>query len=185
MELKARLQQRAFTIWLTGLPGAGKTTIASHLLKEFLPLNVKTYLLDGDEIRKGLNKDLGFSLEDRTENIRRVAEVSRILVDSGVITINAFISPSHIMRVLARDVIGRDRFILVYLDCPAEVCEKRDPKGLYAKARREGTQNFTGIANDFEPPTDADIILSTSDTTVEKSVFDLLEFLHHKLGSQI
>lgn len=181
MELKARLQKRAFAIWLTGLPGSGKSTLAEQLQKEMQPLDVKTFSLDGDEVRKGLNKDLGYTLEDRVENIRRVAEVSRLLVNSGVITINAFITPTNKMRDLAREIIGRERFFLIWVDCPLEICEQRDPKGMYAKARKGEIADFTGIADDFETPYDSDLTLDTANTPVEKSVFDLLEFLHKRV----
>ena len=164
------LNQHSRVIWMTGLSGAGKTTIAQHLE---LALNNRGYLtqvLDGDNIRSGINNNLGFSEEDRYENIRRIAEVSKLLMDSGIICINSFISPTNDIREMAKQIIGRENFIEVFIDAPLDVCEQRDVKGLYEKARKGEIKNFTGIDAPFDKPMDADIILHTDKFSVEECV---------------
>ena len=146
------LNQKPLLIWFTGLSGSGKSTLASrteHLLHQ---QGFKTYLLDGDNLRSGLNKDLKFSDEDRIENLRRVGEVSRLMMDAGLIVIAAFISPFEKERQMIRELVGPDNFIEVHVDCPLEVCEKRDVKGLYERARKGEIRNFTGIDSDYEVP---------------------------------
>ena len=155
------LNQHSRVIWMTGLSGAGKTTIAQHLE---LALNNRGYLtqvLDGDNIRSGINNNLGFSEEDRYENIRRIAEVSKLLMDSGIICINSFISPTNDIREMAKGIIGRENFIEVFIDAPLDVCEQRDVKGLYEKARKGEIKNFTGIDAPFDKPMEAEIVLPT------------------------
>lgn len=149
--------QTGKVIWLTGLSGSGKSTLANTLEMKLNQLNKHTYILDGDNLRLGLNKDLGFNEADRVENIRRVAEVARLMMDAGLIVITAFISPYRSERKMARDLIGANNFFEVFVDTPLEVCEQRDPKGLYKKARDGFLKNMTGIDSPYEAPIDAEI----------------------------
>ncbi len=161
------LGQRGAVVWFTGLSGAGKSTLA-NALEEWLNEKGKlTYLLDGDIMRTGLSQDLGFSHDDRMENIRRIAEVSKILVHSGVICISAFISPYRESRELARRVIGEDDFYVIYVSTPLAVCEGRDPKGLYMKARQGVIPEFTGVSSPYEEPVDPNLILDTSQHDID------------------
>ncbi len=169
------LNQRAVMIWFTGLSGSGKSTLALALERELYARGFLSRILDGDNIRHGINKNLGFSEEDRMENIRRIAEVSKLFVDTGIITIAAFISPTHRIRSLAADIIGRENFIEVFVDTPLEVCESRDVKGLYKKARRGEIREFTGISSVFEAPEHPDLVIDTSKVPLEESVSRLLE----------
>jgi bifunctional enzyme CysN/CysC len=155
------LNQKGATIWLTGLSGSGKSTVAKDLEKELIERGHLCYILDGDNVRHGLNRDLGFSMEDRKENIRRIAEVAALMNDAGVIVITSFISPYISDRASAREVIGDDSFIEVFIDTPIEICEQRDPKGLYKKARSGEIQQFTGISDPYEAPRDAELIVET------------------------
>lgn len=155
------LGQKGATVWLTGLSGSGKSTIAQQLEKELTEQGHLCYILDGDNVRHGLNRDLGFSMEDRKENIRRIAEVAALMNDAGVIVITSFISPYISDRAAAREVIGDESFIEVFIDTPIEVCEQRDPKGLYKKARSGEIQQFTGVSDPYEAPQDAELTLST------------------------
>jgi bifunctional enzyme CysN/CysC len=164
-------------LWLTGLSGSGKSTIATELERELFNRGCHTYILDGDNIRHGLCSDLGFSHEDRKENIRRIGEVARLLADAGAICITAFISPYRADRDLARKILPRGRFIEVYVNAPVEVCAERDPKGLYAKARSGEIKNFTGVSAPYEPPVNPDIELPTDRLTVPESVAKILEYL--------
>ena len=157
------LGQRGATIWLTGLSGSGKSTVARQLEKDLTDQGHLCYILDGDNVRHGLNRDLGFSMEDRKENIRRIAEVAALMNEAGVIVITSFISPYISDRADAREVIGDDSFIEVFVDTPIEICEQRDPKGLYKKARSGEIQQFTGISDPYEAPQDAEITLPTED----------------------
>lgn len=160
---KVRLQkQKPVTIWLTGLSGAGKSTIARTLENGLLVKEKAVYVLDGDILRKGLSRDLGFSPEDRKENIRRVAEVSRLLNDAGLIVIVALISPYRIDRESAKDIIGADRFIEIYVKASLEICEQRDPKGLYKKARAGLIAEFTGLTAPYEEPSQPQLVLETA-----------------------
>ncbi len=163
------VRQDPKVIWLTGLSGAGKTTIALALEKEIQRKGYFTKVFDGDVIRNGINKDLGFSDADRMENIRRTAEIARLFVDHGLIVICSFISPQKAMRDLAREIIGNERFIEVFVNCPIEVCEKRDVKGLYKKARLGEIKDFTGIGSNYEMPKHADIELRTDLWTIKKT----------------
>jgi adenylylsulfate kinase len=176
-----RLSQKARVIWFTGLSGAGKTTLAKRLEEELFARNYLVQILDGDNIRSGINNNLSFSDEDRRENIRRIAEVSKLFLNCGIIAINSFISPTHDIRHLAMEVIGKDDFIEVYINAPLEVCEERDVKGLYAKARRGEIKDFTGIDSPFEVPEGADIEIHTDQLSIEESVQKLLEFLLPKI----
>src|SRR5207253_9381583 len=164
-------------IWLTGLSGAGKSTIAAELERELFNMGRHVYILDGDNIRHGLGSDLGFSPEDRTENIRRVGEVAKLFAEAGVICITAFISPYRADRDLVRKILPSDRFVEVYVNAPLEICEQRDPKGLYAKARAHEIKEFTGISAPYEAPAKAEIELRTDHLTVPESVAKILEYL--------
>lgn len=171
------LRQRGMMLWFTGLSGSGKSTVAIALERELHSRGLLCRILDGDNIRSGINNNLGFSAEDRVENIRRIAEVGRLFVDTGIITIAAFISPNNQLREMAAEIIGKDDFVEVFVSTPLEECEKRDVKGLYAKARRGEIRNFTGISAPFEAPEHPDITLDTSKLPVEESVKILLDYV--------
>lgn len=164
------LRQRSKVIWFTGLSGSGKTTLARELELRLNRNGYLTQILDGDNIRSGINNNLGFSTEDRSENIRRIAEVSKLLIQSGVITINAFISPTREIREMAIGIIGSENFIEIYVSTPFEICEQRDTKGLYKKAREGKITNFTGVDSPFEPPVNPDVELDTSVLSIEESL---------------
>ena len=164
------LRQSAKVIWFTGLSGSGKTTLASNLEKELFFRRFFCQVLDGDNIRRGINNNLGFSSEDRLENIRRIAEVSKLLIQTGMITICSFISPANEIRNMARSIIGEKDFIEIFLSPPLEVCEKRDTKGLYKKARAGIIKDFTGISSPFEAPKNPDIVIDTSVTPIKDAV---------------
>jgi adenylylsulfate kinase len=169
------LGQRAKVIWMTGLSGSGKTTIALGLERHLHNLGYLTQVLDGDNIRSGINSNLGFTEEDRTENIRRIAEISKLFVNCGIITINCFVSPTREIRKNAKNIIGEKDFLEVYVNTPLEICEQRDVKGLYKKARAGEIKNFTGIDAPFEPPLNPDIEIKTENKTVEESVQELAD----------
>ena len=171
------LGQRGVMLWFTGLSGSGKSTVAIALERELHRRGLLCRILDGDNIRTGINAGLGFSADDRRENIRRIAEVARLFVETGVITIAGFISPTEEMRALAREIIGEADFKEIYISTPLEECERRDVKGLYAKARRGEIRHFTGISAPFEAPSSPALSLDTSRLTLEESVGRLLEFL--------
>lgn len=171
------LKQHSVMIWFTGLSGSGKSTIAIALERELHKRGLLCRILDGDNIRSGINNNLGFTEADRIENIRRIAEVSKLFVDTGIITIAAFISPSNDIREMAANIIGKDDFLEVYVSTPIEECERRDVKGLYAKARRGEIKNFTGISAPFEAPTHPALTLDTSALSLEESVNKLLELI--------
>lgn len=171
------LKQRGMMLWFTGLSGSGKSTVAIALERELHSRGLLCRILDGDNIRSGINNNLGFSAEDRVENIRRIAEVGRLFVDTGIITIAAFISPNNQLRKMAAEIIGKDDFVEVFVSTPLEECEKRDVKGLYAKARCGEIKNFTGISAPFEAPEHPDITLDTSKLPVEESVKILLDYV--------
>jgi adenylylsulfate kinase len=164
------LNQKAIVIWLTGLSGAGKTTLSEHLSKALFEKGFFTQLLDGDQIRNGINNNLGFSDEDRNENIRRIAEISKLFINSGIICINSFISPTDKIRSLAKEIIGSENYFEIYLDVSIEICEKRDVKGLYKAARDGKIKNFTGISSDYEIPTTSDLNIKTGELSIEDSV---------------
>ena len=171
------LKQHSVMIWFTGLSGSGKSTIAIALERELHKRGLLCRILDGDNIRSGINNNLGFTEADRIENIRRIAEVSKLFVDTGIITIAAFISPSNDIREMAANIIGKDDFLEVYVSTPIEECERRDVKGLYAKARRGEIKNFTGISAPFEAPEHPALTLDTSALSLEESVNKLLELI--------
>ena len=171
------LGQKGVMLWFTGLSGSGKSTVAIALERELQKRGLLCRILDGDNIRSGINKGLGFTAEDRRENIRRIAEVSKLFVDTGIITIAAFISPSNELRRMASDIIGAEDFKEVYISTPLEVCEARDVKGLYAKARRGEIKNFTGISAPFEAPEHPALSIDTSKVSLEDSVKQILAFL--------
>lgn len=176
-EKEALLGQRGVMLWLTGLSGSGKSTLAIALERELHRRGLLCRILDGDNIRSGINNNLGFSAEDRVENIRRIAEVGKLFVDTGIITIAAFISPTNELRQMASRIIGADSFLEVYVSTPLEECEKRDVKGLYAKARRGEIKNFTGISAPFEAPLHPALSLDTSKLTLEEAVAALLHLI--------
>lgn len=171
------LKQHSVMIWFTGLSGSGKSTIAIALERELQKRGLLCRILDGDNIRSGINNNLGFSAEDRIENIRRIAEIGKLFVDTGIITIAAFISPNNDIREMAANIIGKENFMEIYVSTPIEECERRDVKGLYAKARKGEIKNFTGISAPFEAPQHPALSLDTSKLSVEESVNKLLELI--------
>lgn len=171
------LGQRGLMVWFTGLSGSGKSTIAVALERELQRRAVVCRILDGDNIRSGINAGLGFSEADRVENIRRIAEVGKLFVDTGIVTIAAFISPSRELREMAARIVGEDDFVEVYVETPLEVCEQRDVKGLYARARRGEIAQFTGVSAPFEAPEHPHVRIDTSQLSVEESVNRLLEVI--------
>ncbi|PTX14229.1 adenylylsulfate kinase [Pontibacter mucosus] len=181
---RQRMQQEPQLVWLTGLSGSGKSTLALRLEHHLFHQGYKVYLLDGDNIRNGLCRDLGFSEQDRKENIRRVAEVSRLLLDAGMVVICAFISPYAEERELARQIVGPDRFTEVYISCPLQVCEQRDTKGLYAKARAGLIANFTGISAPYEVPPHPDLTIRTDKESIDASLDKLITFVEPQLRLQ-
>ncbi len=173
-------QQRPCILWFTGLSGSGKSTIANAVESKLAELKKHTYLLDGDNIRMGLNKGLGFSNEDRIENIRRIGEVSKLFVDAGTIVLTAFISPFQKERDAVRSLVDNGEFIEVFIDTPLEVCESRDPKGLYKKARTGEIPNFTGISSPYEAPVKPEIHILNDKITVEDVTIQIIDYLKDK-----
>ena len=180
-EKEELLKQRSIVIWLTGLSGAGKTTLAKYLEEDLFIRGYLTQILDGDNIRSGVNSNLGFTNTDRHENIRRIAEISKLFLNCGIITINCFISPTEEIRDMARRIIGNDDFIEVYVNAPLNICEARDVKGLYSRARRGEIKEFTGITSPFEAPQHVDIEIRTDLLSIEASVKQLLELVLPKI----
>ena len=168
------LKQKAKVIWFTGLSGSGKTTLASMLEKKLFELNYFCQILDGDNVRSGINKNLRFTDEDRVENIRRIAEVSKLFMNCGIILLCAFISPTNEMRKMAKDIIGEEDFLEIFVDTPLEVCEQRDPKGLYKKARSGEIKNFTGISAPFEAPEKPFIKVDNTDPDLDNTIREML-----------
>jgi adenylylsulfate kinase len=171
------LNQRPRLIWFTGLSGSGKSTLAVQLEAELHTLGFKTYLLDGDNIRSGLNKDLAFTDEGRIENIRRIGEVSKLMLDAGIIVLSAFISPFEADRRQVKTIVGAGNYLEVFVNTPIEVCEQRDVKGLYKKARAGEVKNFTGIDSPYEEPAQPDITIHTHSMSVEESVSKLMNLV--------
>ncbi|MFD2203310.1 adenylyl-sulfate kinase [Shivajiella indica] len=164
------MKQKPKLIWFTGLSGSGKSTLANGTEVQLHEKGFKTFLLDGDNVRAGLNKDLGFSEEDRIENIRRIGEVSKLMLDAGLIVISAFISPFRHDRKLIEQLVGKDNFLEIFVDCPLEICEQRDVKGLYKKARQGIIQNFTGINSPYEKPLSPFLRVQTDQMELDKAI---------------
>lgn len=175
------MQHKPLVVWMTGLSGSGKSTLANAITKELQIKRVHTFSLDGDNIRLGLNRDLGFTPESRQENIRRVAEVAKLMADAGLVVVVSFISPFRADREQAKQIIGESDFIEVFVDCPLNVCEERDVKGLYQKARKGEIKEFTGIDSPYEAPIQADMTLSTATQSIETSVEQLSSFILQKI----
>lgn len=178
---EAQLDQRGVCIWMTGLSGSGKSTIAIALERELHNAGRFCVVLDGDNVRTGINSNLGFSDADRTENIRRIAEVAKLFVQQGMIVICCFVSPTIAIRAQAKTIIGVDDFVEVFVDTPLEVCEQRDVKGLYAKARNGEVKDFTGISAPFEAPLSAALVLKTEGRDIEASTAELLNFISPRI----
>lgn len=179
-ERQAKKGHKSFILWFTGLSGSGKSTLANAVETYLFEKNIHTYVLDGDNIRHGLNRGLGFREEDRKENIRRIGEVSKLFVDSGVVTLTAFISPFKEDRELVRRLVDKEEFVEVYVKASLETCERRDPKGLYKKARSGEISNFTGIDSPYEAPLNPEVIVNTDKLTVEQGVQKVFQYLVNK-----
>jgi adenylylsulfate kinase len=175
----------SFVFWFTGLSGSGKSTIANKLEQVLFQKQLQTYTLDGDNIRSGINKGLSFTPEDRQENLRRIGEIAKIFVDSGIITIAAFVSPLEVDRKLVRDIVGKSDFIEIFVDTSLEECERRDKKGLYKRARAGEIKNFTGIDSPYERPLNPDIVIKTEFETEEEAVQKIISFMEDKLKLKI
>jgi len=170
------LGQRPKTLWFTGLSASGKSTLAYAVERALINEGRACYVLDGDNVRHGLNKNLGFSVTDRAENIRRIAEVAKLMNDAGLIVLSAFISPFRADREMAKEIVGMQNFVEIYVSTPLDVCETRDPKGLYAKARSGLIKDFTGISANYEVPTKADLNIDTSASSIERSIHNILSY---------
>ncbi len=168
------------TIWMTGLSGSGKSTLAVALEKALIDRGVRTFVLDGDNVRHGLNKDLGFSPEDRNENIRRIGEVAKLFTEAGVVNVTAFISPYRADRDQVRAIMADGDFIEVFVDCPVSVCEERDPKGLYKKARAGEIPEFTGVSAPYEEPSNPEITVKTGESSKEEGLIQLVQYLESR-----
>ncbi len=172
--------QNSVLLWFTGLSGSGKSTLANEVEIALYQLNFRTYLLDGDNTRQGINSDLDFSEESRVENIRRVGEIANLFLDAGIITLASFISPFETDREKVKNLVGDENYIEIYVDCPVEECERRDVKGLYAKARKGEIANFTGISSPYEVPKNPNIIVNSQTETLEESTEKVLNYLKEK-----
>jgi len=172
---------RSLLLWFVGLSGSGKSTLASSVEEHLFKQKVHTYILDGDNIRSGLSSDLDFTEVSRRENIRRIGEVSKLFTDAGVVTLTAFISPFKEDRQTVRDLIGADKFVEIFVDCPLEICEQRDVKGLYSKARKGHLKNFTGIDSPFETPDNPDVHVKTDEQSLEICTQKVIEFIKPKI----
>ncbi len=175
------LKQCAKLIWFTGLSGSGKSTLAIQLEAQLHAKGFATYLLDGDNIRVGLNKDLTFTDEGRVENIRRIGEVAKLMLDAGIIVLSAFISPFNADRDQVKKIVGIENYIEVFVDTPLEICEQRDVKGLYKKARAGEVKNFTGIDSPYERPENPDLLIPTHQLSVDESIALLLKLIEHRI----
>ncbi|MBW2961531.1 adenylyl-sulfate kinase [Mesonia aestuariivivens] len=174
-------QHNSLLIWFTGLSGSGKSTLANQVEVTLHQQDLKTYVLDGDNIRRGLNKDLGFTPEDRKENLRRIAETAKLFIDAGVVTLAAFISPLQKDRDKIKQIVGKENFIEIYVKASVEACEKRDVKGLYQKARNGEIKNFTGISAPYEEPENPDIIVNSEEQTIKESIQLIMDKIKTKL----
>ena len=172
---------RSLVVWFTGLSGSGKSTIANQLEKELFRIGIHTFPLDGDNIRSGINKELGFSEEDRTENLRRIAEVAKLFLDSGTVVLSAFITPLKLDRKMIKEIIGKESFIEVFVNTPLEECERRDVKGLYKRARAGEIRNFTGISAPYEVPEDPEITIYTEKENASEAVEKIKSYIQPKL----
>ncbi|MBM7583758.1 adenylylsulfate kinase [Bacillus pakistanensis] len=179
-ERRDRNKHHSFILWFTGLSASGKSSIANALAQTLFDRGKQVYILDGDNIRHGLNQDLGFKEHDRKENIRRIGEVSKLFIDSGQIVLTAFISPYREDRDSVRKIVEKDEFLEIYVKCSIEECEKRDPKGLYEKARRREIPQFTGISAPYEEPLEPEIVLDTEKFSIEQCVDQLIDALSEK-----
>ena len=175
------LNQRSKVIWMTGISGSGKTTIAKGVEKYLYSKGIITQILDGDNLRAGINNDLSFSSQDRNENIRRVSEISKLFINCGIITINCFISPTIKMRKMAKDIIGEENFIEIYINASIEECKKRDIKGLYKKAENKKIKNFTGISSPFESPKKPELEIDTSKLSINESIQKVIDYILPKI----
>ena len=178
------LGQHGIMIWFTGLSGSGKSTVAMGVERELHAQGILCRILDGDNVRAGINNNLGFSAEDRIENIRRIAEIGKLFVQTGVVTLACFVSPTNDIRQMAREIVGKEDFLEVYISTPIEECERRDVKGLYARARKGEVKNFTGISAPFEAPVSPDIAIDTSKIPLEESVRTLTELIIKRVKQQ-
>ena len=178
------LGQRGIMIWFTGLSGSGKSTVAMGVERELHAQGILCRILDGDNVRAGINNNLGFSAEDRIENIRRIAEIGKLFVQTGVVTLACFVSPTNDIRQMAREIVGKEDFLEVYISTPIEECERRDVKGLYARAKKGEVKNFTGISAPFEAPVSPDIAIDTSKIPLEESVRTLTELIIKRVKQQ-
>ena len=177
LDRSTQKKQKPCILWFTGLSGAGKSTVANAVEQKLFELGHHTYLLDGDNVRHGLNKDLGFSDADRVENIRRIGEMAKLFADAGLIVMSAFISPFRSDRQMVRDLVEEKEFVEVYISTPLSTCEKRDPKGLYKKARSGQIKNFTGIDSDYEVPHHPEVTLNTAELNVNECVDIVISYL--------
>lgn len=177
---EAQNRHKSFILWFTGLSGSGKSTLANAIEEQLFQIGYKTFVFDGDNVRHGLNKDLGFSKGDRTENIRRIGEMCKLFIEAGVIALTAFISPSREDRELIRKTVSEGDFIEIYCSCSLEICEKRDVKGIYAKARKGEVANFTGISAPYDVPENPDIIVNTGDSSLAECVGVIIRSLQAK-----
>lgn len=174
------LDQKPFVLWFTGLSASGKSTLANAVEQKLYNMNYKTYLLDGDNVRHGLNNDLGFDEESRVENIRRIGEVSKLFLDAGIITLTAFISPFQSDRLLVRKLFEKGQFLEVFIDSSLEVCENRDPKGMYIKARSGEIKNFTGVSSPYEPPSNPEIHVVNNSISIDEASEKIISYLIKK-----
>jgi adenylylsulfate kinase len=180
LDRQQRLGHPSYVLWFTGLPGSGKSTLAFAMEQELHSRGIASYVLDGDNIRHGLGRDLGFSEADRKENIRRVGEVSKLFVDAGLVVLAAFVSPSEADRRMVRDLLEPGEFIEIYVRCALAECERRDPKGLYKKARSGQLPSFTGVGADYDAPSRPELVLDTERQTAASSVSDLIRYLEER-----
>lgn len=180
LDRKNSLKQQPFVLWFTGLSASGKSTLANSVEKKLFQYNYHTYLLDGDNLRHGLNKDLGFDEASRVENIRRVGEVAKILFDAGLIVLTAFISPFISDRKIVKDLFDKNHFVEIFIDASLDTCEKRDPKGLYKKARKGLIKDFTGISSPYEAPKKPNLHLLNENKTIDQASEEIINFLKKK-----